>query len=66
MSSKMRLLFALTITVIALSLIANVAIFQAIAVTAQGSGKFVWRPGRAVTPLEPWNKAIDSLRSSLS
>ncbi len=58
MSSKIRLLFVLTITVLALSLVANVAIFRTPAATAQGSGEISvgsWEGGDA---LAPWDAAI--------
>jgi multiple sugar transport system substrate-binding protein len=58
MSSRIRLLFVLTITVLALSLMANVAIFRTPAATAQGSGEIrvtSWESGDA---LKPWDNAI--------
>ena len=64
MSNKMRLLFALTITVIALSLIANVAIFQGSTVKAQGSGTVRVATWESDAALEPWNKAIDSFEAA--
>jgi multiple sugar transport system substrate-binding protein len=54
----MRLLFVLTVTVLALSLVANVAIFDGSAAKAQGSGTVrvaTWESGDS---LEPWNNAI--------
>jgi len=58
MSSKTRVFFVLTVTVIALSLMANVMIFKAPAATAQGSGEIrvtTWDSGNA---LEPYTNAI--------
>ncbi len=58
MSSKTRLFFVLTVTVIALSLMANALIFKTPAATAQGSGEIrvaTWESGDS---LEPWNNAI--------
>ncbi|HEX3052993.1 MAG TPA: sugar ABC transporter substrate-binding protein [Aggregatilineaceae bacterium] len=64
MSSKMRLLFVLTVTVIALSLLANVVIFRASTAQAQGSGKVrvaTWDSGDG---LEPWNKVVEGFEAA--
>jgi multiple sugar transport system substrate-binding protein len=58
MSTHKKSLFVLTVVIIALSLVANVAIFRTPAATAQGSGEIrisSWDSGFA---LEPFNSAI--------
>ena len=64
MSKRTRLFFVITIIAIALSLVANVAIFHTPAATAQGSGTIrvtTWESGNS---LEPWNNAIDGFKQA--
>jgi multiple sugar transport system substrate-binding protein len=64
MSSKVRVFFVLTVTLIALSLAANVMIFRAPAATAQGSGEIrvtTWDSGDG---LAPWNNAIAAFQEA--
>jgi multiple sugar transport system substrate-binding protein len=64
MSSKARLFFVLTVTLIALSLAANAMIFRAPAATAQGSGEVrvtTWDSGDG---LAPWNNAIAAFQKA--
>ena len=64
MSKRTRLFFVITITAIALSLVANVAIFHTPAATAQGSGTIrvtTWDSGDA---LEPFNRTLDGFKTA--